>query len=553
MTDLWHSLHRSEFSYLKAVAESWGLPFNAPDARQGVDQLAEVLLASDLLLGIKEILSKEELQALLWLDQQGGRAPWDQFTRQFGEIRQVGAGRLDREKPYLDPISPAEGLWYRALVARGFFDTETGFQEFAYLPQDIREIIMPLIDPERIFQDQPPFSCRVAAQREREFQELASTALLDHLPALLAGLRMGLDPRIHLPGVSDLELAFYSYLAQSAGLVDERGKVSPENIRQFFELDEGQALGKLWASWRESAAPGELGMVPDFQIDGELGFDHHQLRVRVNGYLKALGPGEWWSIESFIAQVKERDPDFLRSGGEYDSWFVRRPESDEFLAGFQHWDEVEGDLLRYFLSGPLHWLGLMDLGAPEEDSRPLAFRLSALFEDFSAGKIPSLQPAKPDRIQLRSQGEIRMTPAVPRKIRYQIARFCDWYPLKAEAYQFRISPASLARAEKQGLRVAHLLSLLENHAEAIPPNILAALQRWEKQGTQASIGSRLVMRVGSPAVLKALKRSKASRYILEQLGPTAVIIRPGSQDKVAQALIELGFFIMIEDQSGSQT
>ncbi|MFN2281477.1 MAG: helicase-associated domain-containing protein, partial [Anaerolineales bacterium] len=119
--------------------------------------------------------------------------------------------------------------------------------------------------------------------------------------------------------------------------------------------------------------------------------------------------------------------------------------------------------------------------------------------------------------------------------------------------QYRISPDSLTRAEDQGLRVVHLLSLLENHAEAIPPNILEALQRWEGHGTQASIESKLVLRLGSPAVLEALKKTRVERYILEQLGPTAVVIRPGSQAKIAQALLELGLFLDIDDQTPSQT
>ena len=91
----------------------------------------------------------------------------------------------------------------------------------------------------------------------------------------------------------------------------------------------------------------------------------------------------------------------------------------------------------------------------------------------------------------------------------------------------------------------HLLSLLKNYAEAIPPNLLAALERWEKSGPQASIEPRTVLRLGSPAILKALKKSRANRYILEQLGPTSVIIHPDSEGKIAQALMELGFFVKV--------
>ena len=82
---------------------------------------------------------------------------------------------------------------------------------------------------------------------------------------------------------------------------------------------------------------------------------------------------------------------------------------------------------------------------------------------------------------------------------------------------------------------------------------LAAQERWEKQGVQSSVAQKTILRLGSPAVLKSLKKSKASRYILEQLGPTVVIIREGSEDKIAEVLIELGFFLELEDYTGSQT
>jgi len=148
-----------------------------------------------------------------------------------------------------------------------------------------------------------------------------------------------------------------------------------------------------------------------------------------------------------------------------------------------------------------------------------------------------------EKIQIRAKGEIRMTENVPHKTRYQAARFCEWFPVKADAYMYAITPASLMRAEEQGLRITHLLGLLKKKAGELPPNILAALERWEKSGVQASISKKTVLRLGSPAVLKALKKSKASRFILEQLGPTTVIVNDGSEDKIKEALVELGFFL----------
>ncbi len=553
MTDLRQSLIKSEFSYLKAVAEKWELPFTAPDARQGLDQLVESLLVSDKLTNLDLILTAKEKEALIWLDDRQGREVWDHFRRQFGEIREMGAGRLDRERPDLAPISPLEGLWYRALIARGFFESEPGLQEYAFIPEDLRELALPNLNPDRKVTPSPPFLCRVAGPKEAVERLSATTAVLDHLCTLLAGLRMGQDPADHLPHVTESQKEFFLELLVMAGLVDDKLVTLPENTRRYYELAEPGALQFLWNAWLKNTRHQDLKMVRGIEIEGVPELDPIPIRQRLIAPLKDLDPQEWWSLASFISQIKERDPDLLRSAGEYEAMFIKDTESGEFLTGFSSWEKIEGELIRYLLTGPLFWLGLIDLAAPAEDSPPLAFRVGSLFKYFTSGELPSLKQQKADPIQIRSKGEIRVTVDVAHKIRYQIARFCEWGPYKADAYIYSITPASLARAEKQGLKVAHLLSLLKNHTEAIPPNIMTALQRWHKGGIEISISQKTIMRLGSPAVLKALKKSPAARYILEQLGPTVVIIKPGSEEKVAQALVELGFFAGIEDQTGSQT
>jgi len=546
MPDLRNSLSRMDFNQLEIVAEKWGLPFSAPDAREGVNQLIDHLLDFGALQEILETLTTPEKEALLWLDSLDGKEPWTQFARRFGEIREMGAGRVDRERPDRDPISPAEGLWYRALIARGFFDTDSGPLEFAYIPEDIRGLVMIVLNPGNSSQSRE-FVCRKAVPRERKHLLPASDICLDHTCTLLSGWRMNLDPDVHLPGISQNEVDFYRTLFSTMSLLAEDGNPAPEKIRDFFDKPLGERFLLLWQSWRESDIHQDLSLTPDIQIEGILELDPCRVRELLISLLKDLDPETWWSIESFISQIKEKYPDFQRTGGEYDSWYIKSKSTGEYIRGFNHWDDVEGELVKYLLTGPMHWLGLLDLGLIEEDGQPASFRFSAYAGDLFNMWVPSIAVRKPETVQIRSKGEIRMTMNVPHKTRYQVSRFCEWYPVKAEAYLYAISPASLSRAEKQGLRVAHLLSLLTNYAEAIPPNILAALERWEKQGVQSSVSQKTILRLGSPAVLKSLKKSKASRYILEQIGPTVVIIREGSEDKIAEVLVELGFFLELED------
>lgn len=553
MTDLWHSLLKSEYSYLKIVAEKWGLKFTAPDAREGVDQLTEALLEKDFLPGMLENLGSQEREALIWMDDQGGKIPWDQAIRRFGQVREMGAGRLDRERPDLDPISSLEILWYRALIARGFFETENGPQEFAYLPEDLRDIILPLINPNRDKGGEREFICRKASSRERAEILPRPWFVLDQLCTLLAGVRLGLDPAIHMPGLSKPEEDFYHGLATAVGLLLKSGQPSPDRIRDILDLDDPTALKVLWDSWLGEDMLAELTILPEIELEGDPHLEAQRIRKQLLVYLDSLPPKEWWSIESFISLVKERHPDILRVGGEYESWFLKRKTTGEYLSGFEFWEDIEGELLRFLITGPLYWLGLIELGSPDEGSPPLAFKLTPLFVDFMAGRSPSLTEREPDQVHLRSQGEIRVGVAVPRKARYQIARFCDWYPIKAEAYHYRLSPGSLSRAENQGLQIKHLLSLLKHYAESIPPNLREALERWQKSGSQAIIEPRTILRLGSPAILKSLKKTRASRYIQEQLGPTVVVIHPGSEEKLAGVIMELGFFVQGIDQDASQT
>lgn len=553
MPDLRHSLSKMDFSHLKIVAEQWRLPFSASDARSGLDQLVDHLLANDLILEIREVLTDKEKEALLWLDSLDGKEPWIQFTRRFGEIREMGTGRIDRERPDKDPVSPVEGLWYRALIARGFFETDSGSLEFAYIPDDLRILVMASLDPKEKSSLGIGFKCRKASSREKNHQVPASNHSLDHTCTLLSATRMNLDPEVHLPDVSGEEIVFYHNLFLSLGLTADDGIPVPENIRDFFDTPREERFLTLWQSWLTSDTHLDLSLTPELEIEGSISPDPSRVRELLLSLLRNLDPKTWWSMESFIAQVKEKFPDFQRKGGDYDSWFIKNSLTGDYLRGFSHWDEVEGALLKYLISGPLHWLGFLDLGLVEEEGHPASFRLSSNALNLINNQMPKIGGRKPEQIQIRAKGEIRITRNVPHKIRYQVARFCEWHPVKAEAYHYTISPASLRRAETQSLRTAHLISLLKNHAEAIPPNILAALERWEKQGAQASISKKTILRLGSPAVLKSLQKSKASRFLLEQLGPTVVIIREGSEEKIAAALVEFGIFLEIEDQTGSQT
>ena len=141
MPALVHSLQNHDLGNLRLIAGLWGLGLNSNDVDSAREELATSLLNPKLTTELIASLSSDLRTALSALVNAGGRLPLAAFVRQYGEIREMGAGRRDREHPHLKPASITEALFYRGLLARAFFDTIQGPQEFIYIPDDLLVLI----------------------------------------------------------------------------------------------------------------------------------------------------------------------------------------------------------------------------------------------------------------------------------------------------------------------------------------------------------------------------------------------------------------------------
>jgi hypothetical protein len=547
MPDLAQSLGRYDLGYLQIVAELWGIEFSSTEFSQGIEILIPILLDPQLAEEMIQSLPTEAQAALADLMRNDGRMAWSFFTRRYGEVREMGSGRRDRARPYLDPISTAEVLFYRALVGRTFFDSPSGPEEFAYIPDDL----MPMLDSNQVVSVQS-FG-RAALSAARTFTILASARILADACTMLAALRMGLPeehiPLCNYPGRYPLTPRSLKALLSASNLLDEDGIPIPEPTRLFLEAERGQALAQFANNWQNSKQLNELTLLPQLILEGEWSNDPLLARESIFKFLGSIPRGTWWNIESFINAVRQQFPDFQRPAGDYDSWFIRYAENGEYLRGFENWDLVDGELIRFLITGPLHWLGILDLAAPSEGKPLTAFRFSKWSDPLLQVEAPQKLPLEDQKIVVRSDARLMLSIRVPRSVRYQIARFSEWDELDREVYHYRITPPSLRRACKSGLLTSHLLSLLRNHAEQIPPHLVTALERWDEYGRQARVEQVFVLRLSSPEILKELRASRATRFLGDPLGPTAVIVKPGARDKVLAALAEMGYLgeIVSED------
>ena len=549
MPNLAQSLQSHDIGHLRIVAGFWGFELISPDPQIALQELTVGMLSPLPLIEMVDSLPGESRLALIALVAGNGRLPWQDFVRRYGDLRDAGIGRRDRQQVHFKPISSTEVLYYRALLGRAFFETSIGLQEYAYIPDDL----LILFPSNRSEVD--PVIGRLATPLERSHPLPASDRILDDACTLLAGLRLGwkgLPEGFPLTLPREIQLEFL----KAAGLVDQPASEAShpvpqaEMVKEFLEEPRSAALLRLVNAWLASTSFNELHQVPGLICEGTWNNDPLSTRLFVLGLLGRIPAGKWWSLPALIWMIRETTPDFERPAGDYSSWLIRRHGDDTFLHGFEHWDDVEGALIRYILTGPLFWLGIVDLASSEPGGPITAFRLTNWSAALLHGQKPSGFPAEAGKLHASANGRISVPRLLLRTVRYQIARFSEWESGKNDDYRYRLTPKSLMAAMQQGLKVSHLLPLLNKYAAApLPPAFVRALNRWELYGTQARLERPVILRLSKPEVLEELRSSRAGRFLGEVLGPTTVVVKQGAQAKILSALAELG--LLTEDATNT--
>jgi hypothetical protein len=549
MHKLLYTLQDQDIGHLKIIANFWGLELPNQGTPAAAEWLASAMLQVDNLLEMIDSLPEQAREPWEDLLLHHGRYSYADMIRKHGPIREMGAGRRDRKKPWRDPVSGLEILWYRGLIARAFLDTSTGAQEFLYIPSDLLQQI-PLPETPNHWVPGRETSAPLNIKP-------ASKTLLADVTTLLASLRKepaksddidsprkeALAPFLHHPQSA----AFIFSLLKEIGLLSSRPTHPlPEPTREFFDLSRLKATTKLMHAWRDSASWNDLQQVKNLRTQGDVWPNDPLLsRLAVLDFLQRVPQGKWWDLDSFIHFIYSHTPGFLRPAGDFDSWYVQNAETGEFLRGFEFWNDIEGALIRHIITQPAYFLGAVDLGGMDPANRMTSFRLTPISKILFDDEPPSDVHQEPIPLNVFPDGKILAPPSSSQVHRYQVARFCDWINLSDKGYQYRISPSALQRATDQGLNLHQITSILEiAHQGSLHPSLKRALIRWSEKGGEATLEKIIMLRVKDQQVMDLLQsKGSTSRFLQEILGPTTAVVRERDLEKLWSAASKLGIFI----------
>ena len=548
MRSLEQALQDHDLIILRVIGEWWEMDLTGMDKTACAKTLAAALSQLDMPQELL-YLSPEEGAALGELIAAGGQVPVAAYSRAHGEVRLMGPARLEREEPWFDPISPAESLWYRGFLYRGFDETADGLMEFYYLPEEMLAQF-------------PGTGAGAGVGTAKQAQALlpvaapkvTKTAVLDaadDLTTLLAAAQTTSLAPDKLVAIQTLlgdrdpdRLSLLMTLADEMGLLrqtDNHLRPTRTAVAWLKQSREAQ-LRDMAEAW-SSSVWNDLCHTPGLRCEGE-SWRNDPILARTALLDHLPRNGDWYRLADLTTLLKENEPDFQRPDGNYDTWYIRDLAGDAYITGFANWELVEGRLLRFLVQGPLHWLGLVALNGGNDDR----FSLTQRALDWLAGRPPLTDEVRVPLV-VQPDASILVPYNADRYQRFQVARISEAEPITpGQPYRYRLTPTALAGAQGQGISAERILQFLEEASgRPLPTSVRRAISRWAEKGTEGRLETAVVLRVREAAILETLRANPRTRPFLgESLGDLAVMVRLADWEGLREATAQLGLLLDVK-------
>jgi len=383
-------------------------------------------------------------------------------------------------------------------------------------------------------------------------------------------LRMVVD-QLSPPGASAMEqvrtesdvpyLLFIRLLLMELGLLSERrGALFATSAESFFSLPLVERARRCYHAWLDTPFWNELAYTSNIILrPGPAPLDpaHEEVihsRKQVMELLRAENVGEWHEFSTFISRTRLYTPYLLfprqsstraeryTAGNNPYNWDFRLRRG--WLTPREGWYLVEGGFIRTLISGPLHWLGLVNLDADHPD----AFRLVPDFALIASEILLDIQEPSWGRLVVQPNFEVIALAPVSEALLIQLDRFAERHRLEHIA-QYRLTKASVTHAIQSGLQAETIQRILEQAAGgSIPQNVQYSLIEWERQARRIELwrGATL-LEVDDATLLDQLLADKGTRYLFgRRLAPLVVEVLTDQLPVVQELLWQRGYLPALE-------
>jgi hypothetical protein len=564
MRDLYRCLDEYSAPFLQAIAAAWHIALPKADEHEMAFALAQAMLASQALPDLLPTLSAAAQQALAEIVAEAGIVPGHRLAARYGSIRRLGPARIEREQPWLQPANAVEELYYRGLVYRTYGTISDYTGEVFLVPEGLLERVAPLLA------DAPHLE--VARSDAPAVIRADGRALTEDLFAFLVRIRqappaaswgrsasgalapdmLGLERRLLGEGTPERLTLLRRLLLRLRLIHENRGLLFPApQAREWLRFPDIHHTWSLYVAWVDDRRWDELGFLSSLNLEeSRLSTDSDAPRAR-HALLEVLGqcqPDTWVSLDSLVQVLRHLRPDYLRPGGDYDTWQIRDASTGEQLAGLSHWDRIEGALARWIVTGPLRWLGIVDVGYDEPQGEAVALRLTSQGHRLIAAREREPEPAEiamPDTMATIDEDfMVRIVLASSLYERYQLERFAEWEGQDETIARYNITVESLWKSHNAGVKIDQVLSFLKRISkDQVPPAVARSLQAWGGRFGRVLMHRALLLQTIDEETMHLLRTRPEIRSLLgQQLSPTLCLVDEDKVEELTAKLKEIGIW-----------
>jgi len=259
----------------------------------------------------------------------------------------------------------------------------------------------------------------------------------------------------------------------------------------LFSLPLAQRIRQAFETWRDFPVWDELATATSQPVaDAGLGaiFSYRGLLLRGRHALaeairRATKPnaGLWVETSALTPKVGQILFDHLSAGDRFITDMLIREASPHNDARFRK--ELEHAFVVSVLSGPLHWMGLVELGYPSaptrEGDRPSAFRLTPAGAWLLAGGPQPEFAESGGRVIVQPNFTLLALEPISDAVLSDIDHFAE---LQSDdrAVTYRLTREALYRGQQGGWSAERVIAFLEAHQGGpLPANVRRSLEEWE--------------------------------------------------------------------------
>ncbi len=367
-------------------------------------------------------------------------------------------------------------------------------------------------------------------------------------------------------------LYFIRLLLQEMGLLQLRRGATVLNaipVSDFWSDSPPARVKRSFDIWCDGTFWNELRYLPGIVIQTWYANDLSPLvsaRKKVLEHLGKLPASEWVAVERLVNRLRMTDYEFLFSREvpeqrRYYGYGYYSPDYDTPYAAYRNpfgwqfspinnevegWEKVEAQFIRNIITGPLYWLGIVDLGyAGQVDKdgaplKPVAYRLTEMGAWlFGLGSTPQI-PAEEGRVVVQPNFQIFALDPISDQVLANLDQFAE--RVSAErAIEYKLTRESVYAAQQKGWTAKRVAEYLEETGDApLPQNVARSLEEWEALHRRIIIHRRTALaQTVNPQVMDELLADKATAARLSRrLTPTVALLKP-SKEALPQLIQQL--------------